>query len=215
MNPRTITAIFVMITIIGAGPYYVLSAFASIGGPPPDYGIATLLVIPIFLHALLISKNSNVEKAKCTLFYVAVVLALCLLRYWDRLHAGGFGQWHANTSLVSFLACSAFFIICFLIFTLRSTKPVSQGPKLVIIPVILWLLIVSSISSYLYSYRQISKLAISMGRYTASQESSFILFYDGDFSPRWIVRFSRKGYSITEIHASLFGRVVFAREKRV
>ena len=200
---------------MGVVPYCFLFAFASIGGPPPDYGIATFLVIPIFLHALLISKNSNVEKAKCTLCYVAVVLALCLLRYWDRLHAGGYGQWHANTSLVSFLVCSAVFIISFLIFTLRSTQPVSRGQKLVTISVILWLLIVSSISSYLYSYRQISKLAISMGRYTTSQESSFMLFYEGVFTPRWLVRFSRKGYSITEIHSSLFGRVVFVREKRV
>jgi hypothetical protein len=38
-----ITAAFVILTILAAVPYYILSALFSMGGASPDYGISGLL----------------------------------------------------------------------------------------------------------------------------------------------------------------------------
>jgi hypothetical protein len=211
-----ITAAFAILTILAAGPYWILTALGSMAGPSPDYGISVLLFIPILLHALLISKNSIVEKARCTLSYVAVVFALCLMRYWEQAHAPGFGEWFGNTSLLSFLICSGFFCIAFVAFAYRSTPSVdSRIPKAIQISVTLWLLILFSISSYLYAYRQISKLAISKGSYTATSNSSFVVFHGGTLSPRWCIKFleggSKESYVVSEIHSSMFGHIVLAR----
>lgn len=214
-SPRIITAAFAILTILAAVPYWILAALGSMGGPAPDYGISVLLVIPIALHALLISKNSIVEKARCTLSYVGVVFALCLMRYWEQAHAPGFGEWFGNTSLVAFLICSGVFVIGFLTFAFRSAPPIfSHVPKGIIISVTLWVLIICVISSYLYSYRQITKLAISKGDYTVASNSSFLVFYKGSLSPRWCVRFSdvyMRRPVVSEIHASICGRIVFSR----
>ena len=211
-----VTAVFAILTILAAVPYLILAAIGSMGGPAPDYGISVLLFIPIALHALLISKNSIVEKARCTLSYVGVVFTLCFMRYWEQAHAPGYGEWFGNTSLLSFLICSGFFCIAFVAFASRSTPSVdSRIPKAIQISVILWVLILFSVSSYLFAYRQISKLAISKGSYTAKSNSSLVVVHGGRFSPRWCIKFygnvTKDGQDITEIHASLFGNIVFVR----
>jgi len=211
-SPRIITAAFAILTILAAFPYWILEALASMGGPAPDYGISVLLLIPIILHAFLISKSSIAEKARCTLFYVGVVFALCLMRYWEKAHAQGYGEWFGNTSLLSFLICSGFFCISFVAFLPRSSPSVvSRVQKSIQISVILWALSILSISSYLYAYRQVSKFAISKGSYTARSNSSLIVFHGGSFSPRWCIKFSEDRRDVSEIHASLFGHVVSAR----
>ena len=213
-SPRMITTVFTILTILAAVPYWILSALASMGGPSPDYGIAILLFIPIALHALLISKNSLIEKAGCTLFYVGVVFALCLMRYWEKTHAPGYGEWFGNTSLLLFLICSGFFGISFATFVPRSSLSVVQGvPKAIQLSVVVWMLVILSISSYLCAYRQVSKYAISKGSYSASSNSKLVFFHGGKLSPRWCMQFSGAGGGrvVSEVHASLFGNIVLAR----
>ena len=213
-HPRMITATFVILTSLAAIPYWILCAIASMGGPFPDYGIFVLLSIPIALHAFLISKSGLIEKAGCTLFYVGVVFTLCLMRYWEKAHTLGYGEWFGNTSLLSFLICSGFFGISYAAFFPRSSPSVvPRVPKLIQLSVIVWVIVILSISSYLYTYRQVSKFAISKGSYSTRSNSELVVFHRGSFSPRWCIKFSGAGgeRDISEVHASLFGSVVLAR----
>jgi len=219
-SSRKITAVFAILTIIGSIPYWILTAIGSMAGPLPDYAISVLLFIPIFLHSLLISKNTIIEKARCTLFYVVVVFVLCLMRYSEQAHAPGYGEWFGNTCLISFLICSGFFVIGFLVFARRSIPAGdSPIPISIKISVTLWILILLGMSSYLYAFSKISVLAISTGSYTARSESSFVVFYEGALSPRWRIKFLGGGsgdpQDVAEIHASLTGQIVLARGRNI
>lgn len=188
-------------------------------GNYPDYIMAVFLFVPIVLHAVLISKNrknSMLARVRCTLAYAGVVFVLCFMQFWGKSHSPGWGEWYGNTSLVAFLICSGFFVMAFFVCALRPPRSVDwRIPIFTSMFIGLWMLVIVGIVSYLYAFRQISKVAINAGVYTTDSRSSFVVFHERNFSPRWRRKFYGDGFRgnkmISEIHASLRGRIIFAR----
>lgn len=209
------TVLFGILTILAAIPYWIFASLAAMAGPLPDYGMALLLAAPILLHAFLVFKHDFSARMKCTLMYAAVVSVLCFTRYAEISRAAGYGEWFGNTSLVSFLICSGLFLVGFLGFSLRCPARERVGlTSFCRTAIAAWMHVILATSSYLYSYRQAGKLAISKGCYTSDSRSSFVIHYRGSINPGWNVRFMGEGtlrdQLIAEVHASLTGPMIFS-----